>query len=723
MVFSSSDPLGPTICKGGKGLFFPLSDDEQYWAPWLRTVIYLGAMAYIFLAVNVVSDRFTGGIMRITCKRIRYWDRRHFRFATKKRWNQTLANITLLGLASSTPEILLSIGEILANDFHSGRLGPSVIVGSAAFNLFVIVAVCIFVVPSPSVRLIKKTGVFAVTAVFSIFCYSWMLFIIKYSSPDVIDIWEGVLTLVFFPLFLIVSWLVDIGWSPMQYIGEKEVEVENTSFGKMTTPADPVPGGEGGDMVGKADDADEEAIYDSEEATAALALTSTCVVMFPSDTLDINTKEEEQTIPVIVGLRTLPGIIPGAITCKYRTDRLTAVPGYDFKEDSGELHFSHDNLKQQIMLTIMPGRIYKAQSQFQVILDFLEGSCAFSETDDGGKESALLTVTIGVLREDDEVGEEVDKPPVALRLVRFMDKTIGIDSVRLGLKIWGSTIRESFVSAFATETEKGEPRNVVDYVSTFIALPWKALFAFTVPPAEFGGGWPCFVACIAMFVFLVASLLDMTELFSCVAGIQDSVTGLTLVSIGTSLPDLFVSITAAKTNEWADASIVNVTGSNSVNVLLGIGFPWTLAAIYWNGVTGQKLADWRSLYPSLVADYPSGAFVVEGGDLGFNVGVFTVGALVAFMVLRLRRFKFGGELGGPAWSKAISAGFLVCCWIIYVLLCVWKAVFDFSNFGDQASTALTPENIITAFTITVMMAFIITAGFDIWSGDWWRYTM
>ena len=38
---------------------------------------------------------------------------------------------------------------------------------------------------------------------------------------------------------------------------------------------------------------------------------------------------------------------------------------------------------------------------------------------------------------------------------------------------------------------------------------------------------------------------------------------------------------AATADPTADASIVNVTGSNSVNVFLGIGVPWSMAAIYW----------------------------------------------------------------------------------------------------------------------------------------------
>lgn len=35
---------------------------------------------------------------------------------------------------------------------------------------------------------------------------------------------------------------------------------------------------------------------------------------------------------------------------------------------------------------------------------------------------------------------------------------------------------------------------------------------------------------------------------------------------------MFASRTAAIHDKWADSSIVNVTGSNAVNVFLGIGF-------------------------------------------------------------------------------------------------------------------------------------------------------
>ena len=61
-----------------------------------------------------------------------------------------MANLTLMALGSSAPEILLSVIEIVGNGFQAGELGPGTIVGSAAFNLLCISAVCVAGVPKVS---------------------------------------------------------------------------------------------------------------------------------------------------------------------------------------------------------------------------------------------------------------------------------------------------------------------------------------------------------------------------------------------------------------------------------------------------------------------------------------------------------------------------------------------------------------------------------------------
>uniref|UniRef100_A0A1I7T5M6 Na_Ca_ex domain-containing protein n=1 Tax=Caenorhabditis tropicalis TaxID=1561998 RepID=A0A1I7T5M6_9PELO len=56
-------------------------------------------------------------------------------------WNETISNLTLMALGLSAPEILLSVFQICGNTFEAGELGPSTIVSSAAFNIFIIIAV------------------------------------------------------------------------------------------------------------------------------------------------------------------------------------------------------------------------------------------------------------------------------------------------------------------------------------------------------------------------------------------------------------------------------------------------------------------------------------------------------------------------------------------------------------------------------------------------------
>ena len=57
------------------------------------------------------------------------------------------------------------------------------------------------------------------------------------------------------------------------------------------------------------------------------------------------------------------------------------------------------------------------------------------------------------------------------------------------------------------------------------------------------------------------------------------------MALGTSLPDTFASRTAAIKENYADMAIGNITGSNSVNVFLGLGLPWLIAAIYHAAVS------------------------------------------------------------------------------------------------------------------------------------------
>lgn len=80
---------------------------------------------------------------------------------------------------------------------------------------------------------------------------------------------------------------------------------------------------------------------------------------------------------------------------------------------------------------------------------------------------------------------------------------------------------------------------------------------------------------------VTAVVAEIATVMGCVIGLTPGVTAITFVALGTSLPDTFASKTAAQESRWADSAVGNVTGSNSVNVFLGLGLPWVIASIYY----------------------------------------------------------------------------------------------------------------------------------------------
>jgi Ca2+/Na+ antiporter len=207
----------------------------------------------------------------------------------------------------------------------------------------------------------------------------------------------------------------------------------------------------------------------------------------------------------------------------------------------------------------------------------------------------------------------------------------------------------------------------------FVALPWKLLFAF-IPPVAYGGGWVCFCVALIFIGCVTAVIGDLASLMGCCMGLPDAITAITIVALGTSLPDLFASKVSAVEDPAADNAIGNVTGSNAVNVFLGLGLPWMMAAFYWSGNANEE---WKLKYPDsphIYEAFPDGAFVVLAGDIVFSVIVFLICSMVALMTIRYRRKAHDAELGGPAGIKVNSAILFVMLWFVYVSCASWKTL-------------------------------------------------
>lgn len=597
----------------------PLLSDEDKWPVSLRGVLYGIAMVYCFLGVSIIADIFMDSITVITSrrKRVRIADDR---VRTEKVWNDTVATLSLMALGSSAPEICLNVVEILKRDFHIGGLGPSTIVGSAAFNLLVIIAVCMVSIPSDEVRRIAHLPVFYVTAAFSVIAYLWIVVILTIISVDRVEIWEAAVTLCMLPCLVWVSFKTDTG------------DLQKAM----------------GRMMGRSQS-------DGGEITVA-DKTMKSYFSFSAESIAVARSQEDQTVEATI-LRS--GDCKGPASCAYRTERFSAVPEYDYAGAEGFLEFEPGVDRQTVEITILKSAKNKARRDFFLVVEQAEGA-EFNEDDDGGEDSAILTVI---------VGPATDGTGGTGGSSGWCGRIFNRDAFALAMKDW---LRQTICALYCNgSAEDQRTASLGDWATHLVTLPWKVLF-LPVPPLSLFGGWSCFYGALVMIAGMTAIISDLAELFGCVLNIADIITALTFVSLGTSMPDLFASMSAARVDPTADAAIVNVTGSNAVNVYLGLGLPWTIGAIYW--ACNGRNAYWEQQYPWVASEIQGAAFVVDSRNLGFSVLVFTFACIEALLVLYFRRKFIGAELGGPMVPKAVSAVTLVAMWVGFCGVISWRAM-------------------------------------------------
>ncbi|XP_017285868.1 sodium/calcium exchanger 1b isoform X1 [Kryptolebias marmoratus] len=868
-----------------------------------RATVYFVALVYMFLGVSIIADRFMASIEVITSQEKEITIKKpngETTTTTVRIWNETVSNLTLMALGSSAPEILLSVIEIIGHGFNAGTLGPSTIVGSAAFNMFVIIGICVYVVPDGETRKVKHLRVFFVTAAWSIFAYIWLYLILSVISPGVVQVWEGLLTFLFFPICVVFAWVADRRLLFYKYVykryrtgkqrgmiietegdrplpskvdiemdgkmlnshgvdfldgplgldlDEKDLDEEETrrdmakilkelkqkhpdkeveqlielanyqvlsqqqksrafyrcqatrlmtgagnilkkhaadqarkavSMHEVRSDAgdnDPIskiyfePGSyqclencgtvavnvarRGGDLnktvsveyrtedgtanagsdyeftegvvvfkpgetmkeirVGIIDDdifeedenflihlsnvkvltSEGEEPEEGESANhvdsvACLGIPSTATVtIFDDDHAGIFTFEEPVchvsesvgTMEVKV-LRTSGA--RGVVMLPYKTVEGTARGGgEDFEDTHGVLEFQNDEIFKTIKVKIIDDEEYEKNKTFYIEIgephlvesNDTKGQEEEEKQKEEGEEEEPLTGKDEEERRIAEMGRPMLGDHVKLEVIieesyefkNTVDKLI--KKTNLALLVGTNSWRDQFIEAITVsagedddDDECGEEKlpSCFDYVMHFLTVFWKVLFAF-VPPTEYWSGWACFVVSICMIGLLTAFIGDLASHFGCTVGLKDSVTAVVFVALGTSVPDTFASKVAAIQDQYADASIGNVTGSNAVNVFLGIGVAWSIAAIYHN----SKGED----------------FKVNPGTLAFSVTLFTIFAFICVATLMYRRRpEIGGELGGPRTAKALTTMLFVSLWLLYILFSSLEAYCHIQGF-------------------------------------------
>ncbi|KAJ6879996.1 hypothetical protein NC652_033363 [Populus alba x Populus x berolinensis] len=171
-----------------------------------------------------------------------------------------------------------------------------------------------------------------------------------------------------------------------------------------------------------------------------------------------------------------------------------------------------------------------------------------------------------------------------------------------------------------------------------ILAPWRLLFAF-VPPYHFAHGWIAFIFSLLFISGIAYIVTKLTDIISCVTGINAYVIAFTALASGTSWPDLVASKIAAERQTTADSAIANITCSNSVNIYVGIGIPWLIDTAYNFFMYNEPLR------------------IQNAAGLSFSLLVFFCTSIGCIAVLVLRRLTLKAELGGPRiWAWVTFVG-------------------------------------------------------------------
>ncbi|KAM6916285.1 sodium/calcium exchanger 1b isoform 3-T3 [Xenentodon cancila] len=422
------------------------------------------------------------------------------------------------------------------------------------------------------------------------------------------------------------------------------------------------------------------------DSVACLGLPSTATVtIFDDDHAGIFTFEEPVChVSESVGIMEVKVLrtsgARGVVMLPYKTMEGSAHGGgEDFEDTHGILEFQNDEIFKTIKVKIIDDEEYEKNKTFYIEI----GEPRLLESNDTKEEKQK--------EEEEEEEPLTEKDEEKLRIAEMGRPMLGdhvkleviieesyefkntvdklIKKTNLALLVGTNSWRDQFIEAITVsagedddDDECGEEKlpSCFDYVMHFLTVFWKVLFAF-VPPTDYWSGWACFVVSICMIGLLTAVIGDLASHFGCTVGLKDSVTAVVFVALGTSVPDTFASKVAAIQDQYADASIGNVTGSNAVNVFLGIGVAWSIAAIYHQS-KGEE-------------------FRVDPGTMAFSVTLFTIFAFISVATLLYRRRPdIGGELGGPRTAKVLTTMLFFSLWLLYILFSSLEAYCHIQGF-------------------------------------------
>jgi K+-dependent Na+/Ca+ exchanger-like protein len=144
--------------------------------------------------------------------------------------------------------------------------------------------------------------------------------------------------------------------------------------------------------------------------------------------------------------------------------------------------------------------------------------------------------------------------------------------------------------------------------------------------------WGTFTVSIVFLAGLSYLLVESAVYIATSLRINPTIVALTVLAIGTSIPDLFSSLIVARQGR-GDMAVSNAVGSNIFDILFGLGFPWILILLLRGGSINVHTENLISSVLLLFATVISLMFIliVRNWWLGRRAGFVLIAAYIAYL--------------------------------------------------------------------------------------------
>jgi K+-dependent Na+/Ca+ exchanger-like protein len=165
--------------------------------------------------------------------------------------------------------------------------------------------------------------------------------------------------------------------------------------------------------------------------------------------------------------------------------------------------------------------------------------------------------------------------------------------------------------------------------------PIEVLWRVSMPSVE-GSPYMCFICSLLNIGWLSYVMVDAATRFGCVAGIPTLFMGLVFLAAGTSIPDAFASMGAARRGE-GDMAVSNALGSNIFDILLGLGLPWLIALLIGRPIVFlgvHRLLSWVTLLMAVIVVFMF-IIVASKWQLNQKTGLLLIGFYITYVAYAL----------------------------------------------------------------------------------------